>query len=85
MSSAISQLLRIQTTSVVMFTTESSLPSLHQLATPLPPRQIQILNLMVGLFSQTHLSVGVIKNILVSISCVTFNLDACKVSCLYYL
>ena len=28
---------------------------------------------------------GVIKNILVSIICVTFNLDACKVSFLYYL
>jgi len=39
MSSAISQILGIQTTSVVMFTTESSTPSLHQLATP---RQIQI-------------------------------------------
>ena len=72
MLSAISQLLGIQTTSVVMFTTESSSPSLHQLATP---RQIQILNLT-GFFSQTHVSGGVIKHILVSIIGVTFNLDA---------
>ena len=42
--------------------------------TPIPtPRQIQILNLTVG-FSQTHVPGGVIKHILVSIICVTFNL-----------
>ena len=49
------------------------------------PQQIQILNLMVGFFSQTHVTGGVIKNILVSIICVTFNLVASKVSFLYYL
>ena len=37
------------------------------------------------IFSQTHVSGGVFKNMLVSISCVTSNLDACKVSFLYYL
>ena len=57
MSLAISQLLGIQTTSVVMFKTESSYPSLYQLATP---RQFQILNLTVGFFPQTHVSGGVI-------------------------
>jgi len=45
------------------------------------PRQIQILEF----FSQTHNSGGVIKNILVSIICVTFNLDTCTVSFLNYL
>ena len=48
-------------------------------------RQIQILNLVVGFFTQTHVSDGVIKNILVSLICITFNLDACKVSFLNYL
>ena len=41
---------------------------------------IQILNLTVLFFSQTHVPNGVIKTILVSIMCITFNLDACKVS-----
>ena len=58
--------------------------SLHQLATP-TPRQIQILNLTAWLFSQTHVSGGVIKNILVSKISVTFNLYASKVSILNYL
>ena len=49
---------------------------------PLPRH---ILNLTVVLFSQTHISGGVIKTILVSIICVTFNLDTCKVSFLNYL
>ena len=71
MSSAISQILGIQTMSVVMFTTESSQPSLHQLTTP---PKIQILNL----------TVSVIKIILVSINSVTFNIDACKASFLNY-
>ena len=46
---------------------------------------IQILNLTVGFVFQTHVSGGVIKNILVSVICVTFNLDARKVSFLNYL
>ena len=36
-------------------------------------------------FSQTRFSGGVIKNMLVCITCVTFILDACKVSLLNYL
>ena len=40
------------------------------------PRQIQILNLTVGFYSQPHVCDGVIKTILVSIICITFNLDA---------
>jgi len=43
------------------------------------------LNLTVRIISQTHVSGGVIKTIIVSIISVTFNLDACKVSFLYYL
>jgi len=35
--------------------------------------------------SQSHVSGGVVKNILVSIISVTFILDACKVSLLNYL
>ena len=57
MSSAISQLLGIQTTSVVMFTTECPIPSLHQLATS---RQIQILNVTVGFCLKLLPSGGVI-------------------------
>jgi len=52
MSSAISQILGIETTSVIMFTTESSQPSLHQLA---PANS--------NFFSQTHVSGGVIKHV----------------------
>ena len=49
------------------------------------PQQIQILNLTVGFLSQTHVSGGVIKIILVSIISVTFILDACKISFINYL
>jgi len=50
------------------------------------PTPIQILNLTVGFFTpQTHVSGGVIKDIVLSISCITFNLDACKVSFLNHL
>ena len=73
MSSAISQLLEIQTTSC------GYVYNRELITQPLPishsPR----------FFSQIHVSDGVIKNILVSIISVTFNLDACKVSFLNYL
>ena len=67
MSSAISQLLGIQTTPVVMFTTESSYY-------PPPPANSNFESNR--FFSQTHVSGGVIKHILVCIIGVTFNLDA---------
>ena len=58
-----------------MFTTESLQPSLQQLTTS-PPNSN--LDLTVGFFSQTHVSGGVINNILVSKICITFNLNACS-------
>ena len=42
------------------------------------PRQIQNLSRTAGFFSQTHVSGGVFKYILVIINCATFNLNACK-------
>ena len=49
------------------------------------PNKFKFWILTVGFISQTQVSNGVIKHILVSIICVTFNVDACKVSFLYYL
>ena len=45
----------------------------------------QILNLTISCFSQTHVSGNVIKTKMVSIICVTFILESCKVSLLNYL
>ena len=56
MSPAISKLIGIQTTAVVMFTTESLKHSVHQLAT-LPANS----NFGLVFISQTHASTGVIN------------------------
>ena len=42
------------------------------------PSKFKFWILQLDFFSQTHVFGGVIKNILVSIISVTFNLDACK-------
>ena len=59
-----------------MFTTESLQPSLHQLTTPPPNSNLDLT--LCFFFSQTHVSGGVINNILVSKICITFNLNACS-------